>query len=494
MTLLKINCKFCLEGKCNECIDEDCLCRENHNKQTIFDEATEVMKKHLPNYEQLKQNIKEHPENYLTEKKHKEYASILLNSNKFKTLEDTKEILYYQDGVYVPGGEVLIAVKCERMVKECSTHNVNEITNIIRRETFCKREEFNEDFSRIVLNNGILDLDDMQLNEHDPDFLSTIKLPIDYEPKSRCPKFTRFLKSCLDPHDIITVVEGMANILTLNRKNEEISMMWIGDGSNGKTTTLNIIVGVIGSGNCSHVSIHDMNNDRFAIAQLNGKLVNTYADISNKELNNLGKFKQLVSGDPISAQKKGQDHFELISFAKMFFSANEMPNIIDNSDGAFRRIYVIKWKNQFLPGSGRIDKFDRIILDNEKSGIFNIMLENYKAMQKNGFRYKQNIGEVRELIKKESDKLLEYIQECYVKNPNGCIISDEWYESYQKYCSHKSYEIFSKQKIGANLQNYGFRKGYRKIKGKSHRAWLGYSFNKNSDFMKNTTKGLDKYD
>ncbi len=428
------------------------------------------------------------------EKKHQEYASILLMSHKFKTLEDTKEILYYQDGVYIPGGEVLIAVKCERMVKECSKHNVSEITDIIRRETFCKREEFNEDFRRIVLNNGIFDLDDMQLNEHTPDFLSTIKLPIDYNPKARCSMFARFLKTSLDPHDVITVVEGMANILTLNRKNEEISMMWIGDGSNGKTRMLNIIIGVIGSNNCSHVSIHDMNNDRFAISQLNGKLVNTYADISNKELNNLGKFKQLVSGDPISAQKKGKDHFELNSFAKMFFSANEMPNIIDNSDGAFRRIYIIKWKNQFLPGSGRIDNFDRIILDSEKSGIFNMMLENYKAMQKNGFRYKQNIGEVREIIKKESDKLLEYIQECYVKDPNGCITKDEWFESYQKYCSHKSYEIFSKQKIGANLPSYGFINGSKKIKGTTHRVWLGYSFNKKSDLMKNTIKGLDEYE
>ncbi len=272
-------------------------------------------------------------------------------------------------------------------------------------------------------------------------------------------------------------------------------MMWIGDGSNGKSCALKIIEGVFGADNCSHVAIHEMNSDRFAISQMYGKLVNTYADISNRELNTLGKFKQLVSGDTIAAQKKGQHAFNFVNFAKMFFSANEMPNIIDNSDGAFRRIYITKWESQFLPGVNRIENYDLIILADEKSGIFNMMIENYKGLLKHGFRYKQNIGEVRKIIKQESDKLLEYIDSCLVKKMNNDITVDYFYEIIQKWFTYNNYEVFSKQKIGANLPTYGLVKEIKFVKGKTTRVWKNISFNFDNDFIKNTVKkGLESYE
>jgi len=484
-------------GKHDDCIDENCLCREGHSKQELIKEFTEKMNELLPNHDELKELIKNNPEKYTIEKKHREYADDLMKSHIFKTLDDTREILYYQDGVYNPGGEVLISGKCQRMVFECSKHDVNEITDIIRRRTFCKRDEFNKDFSKIVLNNGILDLEKMELSKHTSDHLSTIKIPVDYDPNAKCPMFARFLKTTLEPHGAITVVEGMANILTGNRLNLEVSMMWVGEGANGKSCAINIIVGIIGSDNCSHVSIHSMNSDKFAISQIADKLVNTNADISNRELNSLGTFKQLVSGDPIPAQKKGKDHFILKNYAKMFFCANEMPNIIDNSDGAFRRIYVIKWKNQFIPGINRIEHIDLMILDNEKSGIFNMMVENYKTLMKNeGFRYKQNIAQVREMIKRESDKLQEFIDTCLVKMNNYDITKDIFYEVIQKWFMDRGYEVFSKQKIGANLSSYGIMDAVKKMNGKSTRVWLNIAFNMKEDFIKTNVmkKGLGQYD
>jgi len=490
-----------MNGNCNECIDENCLCRERHNKQNLIEEATEVMKKQpLMNLSNLKKHMKEHPELYLpigtTKERLQEYTKLIMMRFTFKTfLKDTQEVLYYDEGVYNLGGEAIIKIECQRIIPDCTVHDVNEVTNTIRRLTYVERREFNKDFSKLAVNNGILNLDSLKLQEHTKEHLSTIKLPIDYDQKARCPMFLQFLKECLDPHDIITLIEGMANILTGNRENFGIAMMWIGDGSNGKSTALKIIVGLFGQDNCGHVSIHAMNSDRFAISQLHGKLVNTYADISNKELNNLGVFKQLVTADPIYAQKKGKDHFTLTNFSKMFFSANEMPNIIDNSDGAFSRIYVTKWKNQFLAGANRIENYDKIILDNEKSGILNLLIKNYRTLIKNkGFRHKQTIAEVREIIKKESDKLLAFIQECLVKDTNAYIKKDQFYEVYQKFCSFNNFEVYSIQKLGANLPPYGVLDASKKVNGHTFRVWKNHSWNVESDFIKNTVKGINQYD
>jgi len=371
---------------------------------------------------------------------------------------------------------------------------VNEVIGIIQRRTYVKRSEFNNDFSKLVLEDETLNLDTLKLSDHNSEFLTTIKFSINYDSKARCPKFIKFLKDCLDSKSIITVIEEMANILSFNRLNLEISAMWIGEGANGKSTCLKIIEGVLGKKNCSHVSIHAMQNQRFATSQLDGKSANIYADISKRELNNLGVFRQIISNETIPAEKKNKDPFDLNSFAKHFFSANEMPDIKDNSDGVFRRIYVTKWENQFLVGVNRIENLAEIILEEETNGIFNLMLQNYKTIQRNkGFRYKQSIARVREIIKLESDKLLEFITETLVKDPNGYITKDKMYEIYVKYCNFNSYEVYSKQKFGANLPTYEIQDDVRKINGKTKRVWIGYAWNDKSEWVRGNVNGLMEY-
>ena len=418
------------------------------------------------------------------------YAELIMSKTKFLTLKDTKEILHYATGTYSLGGDIIISEECEKLIPDCSKYKVSEITAIIQRRTFTDREKTNSNFDKIVLENGVLDLTTLTRSNHNPNLKSTIKIPIKYDPKAKCPKFIKFLKDCLnDPKDIITVIEEISNILTANKKNFEVSAMWIGDGANGKSTLLKIIRGIFGHKNCSNVSIHAMQNVRFTTYQLDGKLVNIHSDISSKEINNLGIFKQLVSGDPLSAEKKGKDHFDLTNFAKMFFSANEMPHIKDNSDGAYRRIIVTKWENQFVPGVNRIENYDKIILNEEKSGIFNLILQNYKTMlRNNGFRYRQSITEVREIINRESDKLLEFIEICLIKETNSLLTKNEMYQAYTKYCDSKNYENYSKQKFGANLPTYGFTDGIKKIDNKTERVWLGVRFNQKNDWVKNNLK------
>jgi len=486
-----------MSGNCNECKNIDCLCLESHSKKELENQFTETAAKFLPDSpKELKEILIDNPEKIApVDRELLEYAISIMSNYTFKTLEDTHEILYYSDGIYEFNAEVLIAKECEKIIPKCTNHIVNEIVGIIRRRTYAKRSEFNTDSSKLVLENGILNLDTLELTEYNQEFITTRKFPIIYDHRARCPKFTNFLKECFsNSESIITVIEEISNILLFDSLNFEVTAMWIGDGSNGKSTCLKIIEGCIGKKNCSHVSINAMQNQRFAISQLDGKSANIYADISNRELNNLGVFKQVVSGETIPAEKKNKDPFDLNSFAKHFFSANEMPDIKDNSDGAFRRIYVTKWDNQFLAGVNRIEGLSETILNEEKSGIFNLMLENFKTLQRNkGFRHKQSIAKVRETIKLESDKLREFISEVLAKDSNGMIAKDKMYEIYNKYCNFHAYETYSKQKFGANLPTYGIHDDSKKIDGKTKRVWVGYTWNINSEWVKGNISGLMKY-
>jgi len=425
-------------------------------------------------------------------------AGILLSEYTFKTFRDNWDMLVYEDGVYVEDAESIISERCNELIPDGSKYQYNEVKWKIQSSTFVKRDNFNQDFSKFVMENGSLDLNTKNLEDYDPDFLTTVKIPIIYDPKAKCPEFINFMKSCFEKDEksydfegIITVLEECGNILTANRKNFEISSVWIGDGSNGKTCMLKIIIGVIGSKNCAKVSIHSLENLRFTLSQIFGKLANAYGDISNKELNSLGIFKQLVSGDEMSAEKKNKDAFSFVPYAKHFFSANEMPDIKDNSDGAFRRIYVTKWENQFISGSNRIEDYDKIILK-EKSGIFNLFLHNYRRLIKNnGFTYKQTIADVRETIKKEADKTREFIENCITRTPNKIISKDEFYENLVKYFIDKEYEVPTKKKLGIHLPTYAFTDDRVAINGIVTRVWKNIEWNFNNEWVKNNIKKSD---
>jgi len=121
-------------------------------------------------------------------------------------------------------------------------------------------------------------------------------------------------------------------------------------------------------------------------------------------------------------------------------------------------------------------------------------LENYKTLLRNGgFRYKQSISQVREIIQKESDKVREFIEECLIKDPDGYLSKDRLYQIYQQYCEEQHHEIYSKQKLGANLPTYGFKDQSKKLSGKTYRCWVGFAINKDSEWNKSHVKGLEKW-
>jgi len=59
-------------------------------------------------------------------------------------------------------------------------------------------------------------------------------------------------------------------------------LMCVGDEDNGKSVMLKIISRLLGRENISSKTLHSLVNDRFATADLYGKLADIFADLSAK--------------------------------------------------------------------------------------------------------------------------------------------------------------------------------------------------------------------
>ncbi len=131
--------------------------------------------------------------------------------------------------------------------------------------------------------------------------------------------------------------------------------------------------------------MQEIANDKFSLAQLDGKLLNYRADITNQEIQSIGRINEVISGDSVTAQRKFGQPFEFKPYCKLIFSANQPPEINDDSDAVYRRYVIIEWLQQFIQDptdedlENGIRKSDpeliiKLTTEDELSGILNLLI------------------------------------------------------------------------------------------------------------------------
>jgi len=366
---------------------------------------------------------------------YEKYATMIMQNYTFMTIEESNAIMYYRAGVYRDAGEWRIKADCQKIIPDCTINKVNEVIGIIKRKNHCEIKEFNKsDF--LCFDNVLLNVKTFETKDHTPDELITSKIPVKYNPELKEPpkRFLKFLKEVLaTPEDIITVVEQFAYILIGNSVPFHKAGIYYGSGRNGKSTLVKIISAIIGEDNISNVSLHDLDSDRYAMARLFGKLANIHSDISKKELNHTGNAKLAIAGDMIEGRNIYEGRIKFSPFAKHIYCCNSMPDINEDTDAMWGRLMVTEFPNQFL-GNNAIEDLDKIIVKEESELIIRMALENLKTLIRNhGFRYEQSISDVRNVIKIQANKTMEFLDE-YIGVEPGLMESTQLvYAEYVKW-------------------------------------------------------------
>lgn len=412
------------------------------------------------------------------EKSHTDYANEIMKDYVFKTIEETEEVLVYRDGVYCGGGESIIKAECEKRIEDCSKYMVNETIATIQRSTYRARNLFNVNPNYIHLQNCIYDIETGKTLEFDPEILTTVKLPVKYDPKATAPKFMKFLSDCLTPKDVFSVLEQMASCLIKSAKFGK-AFMWVGGGANGKSTLLYVLESILGRENVSHVSIHELDESRFAKAELVGKLANIYADISNQELRNVGILKIMITGDQITVEKKNKNPFSMENYAKLFFSANQIPQVYDDSDGFYRRFMLIEWNRKFSDKEANVNLKYELTSQEEKSGILNLLLHFARNLNRRGYYTNaEKTLELRQKWKERANSVEQFLENqiAYTDDPNDMIEKTRLYQVYVNWCKDNKLFAVSRKTFQEEVRyNSGLTDDGRphRIDGKQCRVWIG---------------------
>jgi len=290
-------------------------------------------------------------------------------------------------GIWVPRGRELIEEIVTRSMSEFfRSRIVSEVVKKIRNDTRDESVTLGRmTSSRIVMANGVFDMGANKFSpEFNPDDYQLVALSYEYDAKADCPRFKRFLDEvCPNGDDQMALVEFMGYCLMHHHRYHTFIVL-VGSGENGKSKLLGVLKAMLGIKNVTGISLQHLAHDRFMAARLTDKLANICPDIPDQPIKYTGIIKALTGEDLITVQHKHRDSFELENHAKLLFSANQIPAVGDTTDAWFRRVRIIEFPNQFKVGNKKRDPDIGKKLAAELQGIFNLAVEGWQRMERQG--------------------------------------------------------------------------------------------------------------
>jgi P4 family phage/plasmid primase-like protien len=413
-------------------------------------------------------------------------ATEVMSRVALKSFFDTHEIIYWnaRRKYYQFGGESIIDAEIENIIKEIGapftvrSYVKAEVQKCIADRNIINREEFDADPYTINLENCLLDIIALEQMEHTPEHLTMSKFPIVYDSAAECPRIERFLGEVIqDTHKLREVLKFLAYVLLKNCKYEK-GLMLLGAGANGKSKLIALFEAFVGHDNCSHLSLHELEEDRFGRARLFGKALNTYADNKSQRLKETGNLKTVISGDTIEGQNKFKPRFSFRPRAKIAVSTNNPPETEDKTHAFYRRWLTISFERTFVvtddindPNRRDPDLEAKITAPGELSGLLNLALRYLPVLIKEGGFTEEPIDKVKKEYERKADHVSRYLQEYCIVDPSNkdyATKTSELYEHYVRVCKEilniRATDILDENVLGSRLVEHGILKKRRRIR------------------------------
>ena len=335
---------------------------------------------------------------------------------------------------------------------------INRVYNLILADYRLtkKNEEINNYPTHwINFKNGMYDPVAGVMKEHDPKYLSINQIPYNYDPDAnyRGTVAEQFFNGLFpDEKDREMFFAYAGYCMTTDTRLQKFLVL-LGVPGSGKSTAINMLINTVGTENVSCITLQDL-QERFTPTELLGKLLNACADLPKKALEQVDAIKRITGEDPIKGEYKGGKVFSFQSYAKLIYSANEMPVSLDEKSGAFyRRILAIE-----ISQKGPQIKALRKGLEYSRPGFIKECVEALSRMYaKGGEIDSPNSRRIVHELHRESDSVQAFLDDCIERCPGERIERGLLHKKYEAYCWSNEWAPLNSRSFYKNLRGKGFR-------------------------------------
>ncbi len=405
----------------------------------------------------------------------------------------------YHGGAFRPGGEKHVKARVKTLLtawgdtKAWSTRLASEVVEFIRIDAPELPDRPQIDL--VNVENGMVRVADGVLLPHDPKYLSAMQLPVKYDPDATCPSIDAFVAAVfpVDAHALAWEIPG---VLMVPATWLQKAILLLGEGCNGKSVWLSLIVRFLGKHNVATMPLHKLEIDKFAVSRLVGKLANVCADLPSEHLAGTSTFKALTGGDILTGEYKFKDSFDLEPFARLVFSANYPPRSGDSSAAFFRRWLVIPFDHTFGPD----EQIPRDVLDArlqsplELSGLLNKALEGLRRVhQQRRFSEPASVQEAWRDFHATTDPLAVWLDRYTVDDPAAYVPKQTIRVAYNAQVERAGRPAMTAKGFGQSLYKLrpNIEEAQRTVAGKYQWCYIGIGLVSQLDEAPNAPNARD---
>lgn len=306
------------------------------------------------------------------------------------------------------------------------------------------------------------------------------------ESQSECPNWKAFLVSVFQGDEdqeakVKVLQEFIGAAMRGHATHYEKALLLLGTGRNGKSIFCEVVSQLFENGLCA-IDPQNLSDERKRVA-LDGARLNLVSDMSVRGFKDSGGWKQVVSGDPVSARRLYAEDFVFRPQAAHIYSCNDLPRSPDLTPGFYRRWLPISFNRTFTAedSAPRKQLLDSLI--SELPGIAIWALKgSQKVMKRGGYLEPSSSGIILTEWSADNNMVQQFTLTATTKCPDDklwteAVVVYEAYKEWAKYNGHgqmSSTLFYSRMiKLGYARRKGGDGRVEYELQVKDRKLWAG---------------------
>ena len=260
--------------------------------------------------------------------------------------------------------------------------------------------------------------------------------------------------------------------LTGSTKDHVIAIFWGPSGQNGKGTileTLRAILSPLFGTIPSELLTSDPKRRSSSgptadIMSLRGRRLVWASETPEDGRLDVARIKWLTGSDTLNGRPPhGKKQIEFEPTHKVILMTNYKPRIPASDHAMWKRLHLIPFTLSFIvnpqgPSERKCDSDLKEKLLTEGSGILAWLVKGCLEWQKQGLNPPETVLTATSKYREDEDTLGKFLTECTVKDPQGRVRANVFYQTYKAWCTQNGFESENGKRFGAHMSDV-FTKG-----------------------------------
>lgn len=283
--------------------------------------------------------------------------------------------------------------------------------------------------------------------------------------KSKSPEnYLDFMRGSFPDSDTLKMAHQLVSLCISGNVSKRIFQLWEGEGSNGKSTLIEIIKEIL-KGKTNTYNSNLLMPDKFSrsgqltpdLAKFQGSYAAMATEVEQTAEFSMGTIKNLAGGDTITVNPKFKEERDVEPTWQLILAVNDLPRFNGTDEAFIGRLYILPFVMRFPRDEQEKQKFLRQgtppehigiakpknklqkAIFKEKASIIKFWIETYVNLEKSGGKVHQSklATDKKNFYIQDNDDFGKFIEDMCVIEPNGFITSNEITESFKDYLGLK---------------------------------------------------------